>query len=478
MKNFYAATTLFLLLVVFGRFAIAATTLPTNLGGTGLTSPSGILYGDGTATCNTNNPSTCTLKTVTVGTGLTFTGGTLSSTGGGSTFGTTSITATYPIIWNTSTANISSGLATTTSNIWSALQQFNGNASSTYFSSTLASFGGTATTSVAADGQLNTQNVVIANNKTIQFAGYSALPQLYGGDSSTGIHFDAPGVLSVHGTGSQQSILSSTNRWGFGATTSPYAKFSVHAYPSETNTTLFAVASSTNSATTTLLTLNNIGRFGLSTSSPSAKFAVQGDDGLVYIKSTTNSSTTLQVENSQGSTTVAFGTQDTSGSLFRIGTSTDSNTFSGFFMSAINGFVGFGSSTPYANISIQAASSTTALAVAQLHDNTVYTPLAIDPFGSLVFNGETPTVGSCGTSPSVSGNMNNMTVTAGTGAVTSCAVTFPFVRFTTPKCQATIRSTTSTTTVVVVNESTSGVTLSTNNSIGGGTVNLFCPESN
>ena len=44
-------------------------------GGTGTSSPSGILYGDGGATSS--------LSTVTIGSGLTFVGGTLSSTGGG-----------------------------------------------------------------------------------------------------------------------------------------------------------------------------------------------------------------------------------------------------------------------------------------------------------------------------------------------------------------------------------------------------------
>lgn len=43
------------------------------------------------------------------------------------------------------------------------------------------------------------------------------------------------------------------------STTSPFAKFSIHANNGETNTTLFAIASSTQTATTTLFSINNQG---------------------------------------------------------------------------------------------------------------------------------------------------------------------------------------------------------------------------
>lgn len=76
-------------------------------GGTGSTSPSGILYGNGTLH----------LGTVNIGSNLTFSGGTLSASGSGgsSTFGTTSISAIFPLFWNTATAVMSwLGLSTTT----------------------------------------------------------------------------------------------------------------------------------------------------------------------------------------------------------------------------------------------------------------------------------------------------------------------------------------------------------------------------
>src|SRR3990167_8374446 len=82
-------------------------------GGTGTSSPSGILYGD------SSNP----LKTVTIGSNLTFSGGTLSSTAsGGSGAATTSFAATYPVQVATSPSAITYSLdfGTTTANTWGA----------------------------------------------------------------------------------------------------------------------------------------------------------------------------------------------------------------------------------------------------------------------------------------------------------------------------------------------------------------------
>ncbi|MEI7720120.1 MAG: helix-turn-helix domain-containing protein, partial [bacterium] len=60
------------------------------------------------------------------------------------------------------------------------------------------------------------------------------------------------------------------------ATTSPYAKLSVHANNGDTNTTLFAIASSTATATTTLFTVTNAGNVGIGTTSPAFPLSVSG----------------------------------------------------------------------------------------------------------------------------------------------------------------------------------------------------------
>jgi hypothetical protein len=67
-------------LVIGGTVIYAVSASPTNFGGTGTSTPSGILYGD--------NGATTHLNTVTIGSGCTFITGTLScaGTGGGGTF--------------------------------------------------------------------------------------------------------------------------------------------------------------------------------------------------------------------------------------------------------------------------------------------------------------------------------------------------------------------------------------------------------
>lgn len=82
-------------LILFPLFASAATTFPVN-GGTGSTTLTGIILGAGTSP----------VLTLKIGTGLQLLSGILSSTGINN-FGTTSISATSPLIWNTTTANMS-----------------------------------------------------------------------------------------------------------------------------------------------------------------------------------------------------------------------------------------------------------------------------------------------------------------------------------------------------------------------------------
>lgn len=80
-----------LLGVFFGSFSLvqAVSTLATQQGGTGTTTPTGILYGDGTV-------GLTSIHTVTLGTNCTFTTGTLNCTGGGGGSGT--ISTSSPLV--------------------------------------------------------------------------------------------------------------------------------------------------------------------------------------------------------------------------------------------------------------------------------------------------------------------------------------------------------------------------------------------
>lgn len=85
--------TIVLLVCGFASLAFATSTFSTQQGGTGTTTPSGILYGDNGATSHVN--------TVTIGAGLTFSGGVLTGTSQ-STFGTTSLSAVAPLQYSQS----------------------------------------------------------------------------------------------------------------------------------------------------------------------------------------------------------------------------------------------------------------------------------------------------------------------------------------------------------------------------------------
>lgn len=103
---------------IFGATPVSVTTQ----GGTGTSTPSGILYGD--------NGATPRLSTLTIGSNLTLTGSTLSATGGGTSgIATTSVLGTWPIIRTLTTAAITfswGGLSTTTQPASSNLLTSNG----------------------------------------------------------------------------------------------------------------------------------------------------------------------------------------------------------------------------------------------------------------------------------------------------------------------------------------------------------------
>ena len=80
------------------------------------------------------------------------------------------------------------------------------------------------------------------------------------------------GTLTVTGTTTASTVA---GNFGIG-TTSPYAKLSVQAGSGDTNQTLFVIASSTSSATTTHFVITNTGFVGIGTTSPGTTLAVAG----------------------------------------------------------------------------------------------------------------------------------------------------------------------------------------------------------
>lgn len=80
------------------------------------------------------------------------------------------------------------------------------------------------------------------------------------GDTATGLFLSTSGahIIGFTSNGVEVARIASGGNTGIGSS-SPYAKLSVHANNGDTNTTLFAIASSTASATTTLFSVSNTG---------------------------------------------------------------------------------------------------------------------------------------------------------------------------------------------------------------------------
>lgn len=207
-------------------FAGAVSTFITQQGGTGTTSPSGILYGDNGATSHVN--------TVTIGNNLTFSGGTLSASGGSSSF-------SYLFPGNATTTGLGLYASTTIGNGTSITGlTINGTATTT----TLCFTGDICRTTwpSGGGGTVTAISVATANG----FAGSSsggATPALTLTTSQSGLlQGNGTAITGISGTSGQFPYYNGTN-------------------------TLFA---------TSTLFLATTGFIGVNTTSPAALFSVNG----------------------------------------------------------------------------------------------------------------------------------------------------------------------------------------------------------
>lgn len=290
--------------------AYAISVYQTLQGGTGSSSPSGLLYGDNNATTH--------LNTVTVGSNLTFSGGTLSATGG-SSFGEAwqffsnkgwlAPTTSVGIIVNASSTIgdgvkglTISGAATTTGNQYivgtlgvgtptpnlvnasAKLTAANTGAVDIIASSTdnttlstgiLEAYAPGSRVFIGAHGtsQITTQYGLVVGG----YAELGAINSSFNTSNGLLIGTRTTATPIIFGTNSLERMrIQSNGAVGIG-TTSPYALLSLMATSTGGNfTTLFAIGSSTATATTTLFQVNNIGNVGVDTSPTGARFEIQG----------------------------------------------------------------------------------------------------------------------------------------------------------------------------------------------------------
>jgi hypothetical protein len=117
------------------------------------------------------------------------------------------------------------------------------------------------------------------------------------------------------------------------------------------------------------------------------------------------------------------------------------------------------------------------LLFSRLNDaNTLRTNIMTLNTSGLTLGGGTPTMGTCGTSPSVSGNDNVGKVTVGTGVVTSCTVNFGTTKTGTPHVFITVDGATAIANSIS-SVSTSGFTANFAASLGAGTFDYFIVQN-
>jgi hypothetical protein len=233
----------------------------------------------------------------------------------------------------------------------------------------------------------------VANALTINNAGSGAASgSTYNGSSAVTISYNTIGAGSLaasnawtglnnfYGNASTSQFTATSTVYlntntgvtGIG-TTSPYAKLSLHAMANGTILpTLFAIGSSTASATSTLLTVLNTGATTITT--PSA---------------ITNA---FNVVNNVGSTTLQVSTQDTAGPTLAVSTSTGAQYLGVYGNTGYTAITGVATATPTAQLTVTTASSSPAVIFQQNIAGTAYPTFFQDQYGHIFFGGPQPTL--------------------------------------------------------------------------------------
>ncbi len=139
-------------------------------------------------------------------------------------------------------------------------------------------------------------------------------------------------------------------------------------------------------------------------------------------------------------------------------------------------FVGIGTTSPTSKLAVQDNSGDSVVPTLRLASSTGATVFSVNGAGHVVTGGGAPTVSSCGTSPSISGNDTAGTVTVGSGVVTACTITFSKTRANTPRVVGIVTGGGLNITGGYSAKSTTAVTFSFAATVGSGTFDYFIVE--
>lgn len=236
--------------------------------------------------------------------------------------------------------------------------------------------------------------------------------------------FSSPIQFEINGN--ERMRVDGTGLVGIGSST-PAAVLGIKG-TSGSSTPLFIVASSSNQSVFSILANGNVNISGVATSS-----------------------TALLMKNPSGQTTLVVD-QTATFPQVNIGTTTTQNIASLYVL-------GTSASTTAPLFSL-ASSTNTAL-------------MTVQSTGHVVYGGASPTMGTCGSSPGVTGNDTVGTIAVGSGVVTSCTLNFanPYKDV---RCFESDNSTAVTGDVSAT--STTSVTFSFSATLGGGVVQYYCAD--
>ncbi len=132
--------------------------------------------------------------------------------------------------------------------------------------------------------------------------------------------------------------------------------------------------------------------------------------------------------------------------------------------------------TAYATLMAQGTTTSPQMSLLNLASSTGATVFNVNNAGHIQTGGGTPTVSTCGTSPSISGNDTAGTVTVGSGVVTACTITFAKVRTNTPRVVGVVTGGGLSIAGGYSAKSTSAVTFSFAATVGAGTFDYYIVE--